>query len=404
MRYHQPGRGPGQAPRPVPRSRARTSANGQAPLLVEEVLGFEGFSGNESILYHLHSPCRVKEVGEFDADRARGVGARHARAPAHRHARARAAWATRCMGRRVLQFNDDVEIAICMPRPRRTTSTATARATRSSSSTRAAGVLETIFGSLPYRKHDYVVIPRGTTYRFRFDGPQRWLTFHTPGEIETPEPLPQPLRPAARARAVLAARLPPAGRASRRTRDRGEHELMVRVRGGYQDYVLDYHPFDVVGLGRLRLPVHVQHRRLRAEGRPAAPAAAGAPDLPGPELRHLLVLPAHARLGRRTRSRCPTTTRTCSPRRSSTTSTGSSAPARASTSARSRCTRAACRTARSRGSSRSRSASKRTEELAVMCDTFRPLKLTTLSRDLDDPSYALSWYEEDAEMSPTTIP
>ena len=25
-------------------------------LLVEEVLGFEGFSGNESILYHLYSP------------------------------------------------------------------------------------------------------------------------------------------------------------------------------------------------------------------------------------------------------------------------------------------------------------------------------------------------------------
>jgi homogentisate 1,2-dioxygenase len=36
---------------------------------------------------------------------------------------------------------------------------------------------------------------------------------------------------------------------------------------------------------------------------------------------------------------------------------------------------------------------KRTNELAVMCDTFRPLKLTTLSRELDDPSYALSWYE-----------
>jgi homogentisate 1,2-dioxygenase len=35
-------------------------------------------------------------------------------------------------------------------------------------------------------------------------------------------------------------------------------------------------------------------------------------------------------------------------------------------------------------------------ELAVMCDTFRPLKLTTLSRDLDEPSYAYSWYEEDA--------
>ena len=31
-----------------------------------------------------------------------------------------------------------------------------------------------------------------------------------------------------------------------------------------------------------------------------------------------------------------------------------------------------------------------------MCDTFRPLKLTALSRELDDPCYALSWYEEDA--------
>jgi homogentisate 1,2-dioxygenase len=34
----------------------------------------------------------------------------------------------------------------------------------------------------------------------------------------------------------------------------------------------------------------------------------------------------------------------------------------------------------------------RTEELAVMCDTFRPLRLTQLARELDDPSYALSWH------------
>ena len=32
---------------------------------------------------------------------------------------------------------------------------------------------------------------------------------------------------------------------------------------------------------------------------------------------------------------------------------------------------------------------KRTNELAVMCDTFRPLKLTTLARDLDDGKYCL---------------
>ncbi|MGZ8632444.1 MAG: homogentisate 1,2-dioxygenase, partial [Solirubrobacteraceae bacterium] len=48
----------------VPAKRhAQTRRNGT--LLTEEVLGYEGFSGNESILYHLHSPCRLSEVGDF---------------------------------------------------------------------------------------------------------------------------------------------------------------------------------------------------------------------------------------------------------------------------------------------------------------------------------------------------
>jgi homogentisate 1,2-dioxygenase len=32
-----------------------------------------------------------------------------------------------------------------------------------------------------------------------------------------------------------------------------------------------------------------------------------------------------------------------------------------------------------------------TNELAVMCDTFAPLRLTSLCRELDDGAYALSW-------------
>ena len=36
---------------------------------------------------------------------------------------------------------------------------------------------------------------------------------------------------------------------------------------------------------------------------------------------------------------------------------------------------------------------RRTEELAVMWDTFRPLRLTELARELDDPAYAYSWRE-----------
>ena len=35
-----------------------------------------------------------------------------------------------------------------------------------------------------------------------------------------------------------------------------------------------------------------------------------------------------------------------------------------------------------------------THELAVMCDTFYPLKLTKFAKRLDDGKYAYSWYEE----------
>ena len=56
MRYHSMGS--------VPAKRhVQTREDGR--LLVEEVMGYEGFSGNESILYHLQSPCRVSEVGSF---------------------------------------------------------------------------------------------------------------------------------------------------------------------------------------------------------------------------------------------------------------------------------------------------------------------------------------------------
>ena len=49
-------------------------------------------------------------------------------------------------------------------------------------------------------------------------------------------------------------------------------------------------------LGRLPVPLHVQRRRLRADHRTRAPAAAGAPGLRGPQLRGLQLRAAQGRL------------------------------------------------------------------------------------------------------------
>jgi homogentisate 1,2-dioxygenase len=220
-------------------------------LLVEEVLGYEGFSGNESILYHLHSPCRIKAVGAYTPIvREEWVPDTHVHRLTDTNDIAPGGdWLT---GRRLLQFNGDIEVSICKPTEPRDAFHRSGEGDEVFFVHHGTGTLETIFGDVPYREHDYVVIPRGTTYRFRPDPhvDQVWLCFFTPGEIETPNRYRnrygQLLEHAPYSQRDFH---PPA---TLQTHDDGagdgvEHELTVRVRDGYQSYTLDYHPFDVVG-------------------------------------------------------------------------------------------------------------------------------------------------------------
>ena len=183
MRYHSMGQVPQK--RHVQFRDPEASGNGHAPLLVEEVLGFEGFSGNESILYHLWSPCRISDVGEFTPiELEEWVPETHV----HRltNTMPMQPMGDTVLGRQVLQYNADVEIGICIPETEADYFYRDGEGDEVIFVHEGEGVVETIFGTLPYSKWDYIVIPRGTTYRFRFDTPQRWLTFYTPGEIETP--------------------------------------------------------------------------------------------------------------------------------------------------------------------------------------------------------------------------
>ena len=229
----------------VPRKR-HIQFRDNGTLLTEEVMGLEGFTGNESILYHLHSPCRVKELGGVRADRARGVGSRRARAPALPDVRDEPE-GDEVTGRRLLMWNDDVEISLCRPAESMEYFYRNGEGDEVIFVHEGAGTLETIFGELPYKEGDYVVIPRGTTYRFKPGGRAALPRLRVARPDRDPAPLPQRVRAAARGRAVLPPRHPPADRAAHRTATAASSRVKVRVRGGYQTYVLDYHPFDVVG-------------------------------------------------------------------------------------------------------------------------------------------------------------
>ncbi|MFL5825401.1 MAG: homogentisate 1,2-dioxygenase [Thermoleophilaceae bacterium] len=373
----------------VPKKR-HTVFRDNGTLLTEEVMGFEGFSGNESILYHLVSPCRVMELGEFEPIvREEWVPDAHA----HHH------FATKGIepegdpirGRRLLMWNGDVEIAICRPASGQDYFYKNGEGDEVVFVHEGRGELETVFGTLPYAEHDYIVIPRGTTYRFRPEGEQLHLTFHTPGELETPKRYRNRY-------GQLLEHAPYSHRDFRpptelvTNRDSGEFELVVRVRDGYQHYMLDYHPLDVVGwdgyvypytfniddfepvTGRIHMPPPVHQTfegpnfvicsfcpRMLDFDENAIPIPYHHSNLQSEEMIYYVSGEFGSRKG------IDVGSITLHP---------SGLPHGPQP-----------------GLAEKSIGMKHTNELAVMCDTFRPLRLTELAHQLDDGRYALSWYE-----------
>ncbi len=214
-------------------------------LLTEEVMGLEGFTGNESILYHLNSPCRVMKLGGF-AERKRDewVPADHA----HRHFKTAEVKpdGDEITGRRVLMWNNDVEISLCRPAKQMDYFFRNGEGDEVIFVHEGSGTLQTTFGDVPYKEGDYVVVPRGTTYRFDPIGPQRYLVFETPGLIEIPRRYRNQYGQLVEGAPYYTRDIHPPTEL-RTVREQGEFAVKVRVRGGYQRYLVDYHPFDVVG-------------------------------------------------------------------------------------------------------------------------------------------------------------
>ncbi|HKF80084.1 MAG TPA: homogentisate 1,2-dioxygenase [Thermoleophilaceae bacterium] len=385
MRYERRGEVPAKRHVAV----RQPGGNGRGQLLTEEVMGYEGFSGNETILYHLHSPCRLDSVGDFrPIVRDEWVPEAHV----HRLADTNPVepGGDPLTGRRLLMFNGDLEVSVCKPDEQPEGFYRNGEGDEVIYVHRGGGVLRTIFGMVPFRPKDYIVIPRGTTHTFELDEDEQvWLSFHTPGEIETPgryrNRYGQLLEHAPFSQRDFH---PPSGL---ETRDEsGEYSLTVRVRGGYQHYLLDRHPFDVVGWDGYVWPYTFN-----------------ADDFEPRAGRFHLPPPSHQTFQGRNFVIC-----TFAPRmldwdpqavpipyhHSNIQSEEVMFYAEGDYAAR-KGVDVGCITLHPSGlphgpqpgAVEKALGAKRTDELAVMWDTFRPLRLASLWREVDKPEYALSW-------------
>lgn len=230
----------------IPHKRHTQFRKPDGKLYREEVMGLEGFSGIQSILYHHFLPPRIVETEYLGDAKVEYVpyGAIRHRAfqtqtfPAQGDA---------LSSRTVLMGNKDVTLSVAHPTESMSYFYRNAQAFEVWYTHEGEGVLETQFGNLSFSGGDYLVIPFGTTWRMQLKSANaRFFVVESPSQIVPPR----------RYRNEYGQLLEHAPYCERDFRapeellshtEKGEFEVRVKVRDGMSRHVLDHHPLDVVG-------------------------------------------------------------------------------------------------------------------------------------------------------------
>lgn len=244
--YHRLGK--------VPPKRHTIFRQPDGSLYNEQLFGTIGFDGMSSLLYHIHRPTQVKEIlGSHDVSpaiaEAKNMRSRKLIgfdvAPADDYLDSRQA----------LLVNSDIHIGLAAPRKsQRDYFYKNADADELLFVHRGTGTLRTLVGNIRFEYGDYLVIPRGMIYQIDFDGEDNRLlyaeSFHpiyTPkryrnwfGQLLEHSPfcerdykLPEELE----------------------THDeKGDFLIKVKKQQQITDYIYATHPFDVVGWDGYNFP------------------------------------------------------------------------------------------------------------------------------------------------------
>lgn len=230
----------------VPHKRHTVFRHEDGGLWAEQLVGNMGFVGPSSLLYHRRPPTAVAEtrvLGRLDwaTDPDEALRLRHF------YTGRLAPGPSATLDRVPLLYNTDVALLVAAPRREDDFFFRNADGDEVLYVAKGRGVLESQFGLLPYRQGDYVVIPRGVLYRLRPDaGEQRLLVIESRGYVRTPK----------RYRNDLGQHLEHSPFCERDFRvpqepffvDRpGRHRIVVKKQHVLNEVVLDHHPCDVIG-------------------------------------------------------------------------------------------------------------------------------------------------------------
>ncbi|MGB3779414.1 MAG: cupin domain-containing protein [Tunicatimonas sp.] len=231
----------------IPHKRHTQFRQPNGSLYYEEVIGAEGFSGISSIAYHLHPPTavvRVDEPVDYAVDYADDKNIIHR----HLLGKDMPAGGDWLSGRRYLLGNADVRLALCSPTESMDYFYRNATCDELVYVHDGQGELLSPLGSVSFTAGDYVHVPRTVTHQWKFDGdqPARLLVIESASEV----------RPPKRYRNQFGQLLEHSPYCERDYKtpvsfeprdEEGEFEVKIAKHGQLQSLFYQFHPFDVVG-------------------------------------------------------------------------------------------------------------------------------------------------------------
>lgn len=232
----------------IPHKRHTQFRKPDGSLYAEQLFSTEGFSSNYSLLYHTHEPTRIiraEEPIDLSPVAATSNILKH-RCLKGFNVQPEAEY---LKSRKIVLFNNDVQVTLAAPTAGLPENTfyKNADADEVLFIHEGTGVLKTQYGQLPFSYGDYVVVPRGTIYQICFDTPENRLFI-----VESFSPITFPKRYLSKYGQLLE-HSPVCERDIRKPQDletfdiSGSFLIQVKKKGLLYPIWYGNHPFDVIG-------------------------------------------------------------------------------------------------------------------------------------------------------------
>lgn len=151
----------------IPKKRHIVSRQSNGNLYHEELVGTEGFSGMSSLVYHLHPPTMVKEMGEAYSVKPKIAVSENLKCLSFAGFQLKQE-ADYIKSRKTLFVNNDMHIGLAAPKHSTPYFFKNADADEMIFIHVGSGLLKTMYGNIDFEYGDYLIIPRGTVYQLDF--------------------------------------------------------------------------------------------------------------------------------------------------------------------------------------------------------------------------------------------